>query len=81
MCVANFAAVPHDGYRLGLPPAGAWTEVLNTDADVYAGSGVGNLGAVTATDERLDTASRRRRRSPCRRWPRSGSRPAWPLDS
>jgi 1,4-alpha-glucan branching enzyme len=48
VCVANFAAVPHDGYRLGLPEAGVWDEVVNTDADVYSGSGVGNLGSVTA---------------------------------
>ena len=48
VCVANFAAVPHDGYRLGLPADGVWEEVVNTDADAYSGSGVGNLGAVTA---------------------------------
>ncbi len=47
-CVVNFAAVPHHDYRLGLPVAGAWTEVLNTDAAAYGGSGVGNLGAVEA---------------------------------
>ena len=29
------------------PSAGEWDEVLNTDAEVYTGSGVGNLGAVT----------------------------------
>ena len=40
--------VPHHDYRLGLPAAGAWTEILNTDAEIYYGSGVGNLGAVTA---------------------------------
>ncbi len=50
VCVANFAAVPHLDYRLGLPAAGDWDEVLNTDADLYAGSGVGNLGTVHATD-------------------------------
>jgi alpha-1,4-glucan:alpha-1,4-glucan 6-glycosyltransferase len=50
-CVANFAAVPHEGYRLGLPFAGRWDEVLNTDADAYFGSGVGNFGGVEATDE------------------------------
>ncbi len=50
-CVANFSAVPHHGYRLGLPAAGTWTEVLNTDAETYAGSGVGNLGTVTATED------------------------------
>ena len=47
VCVANFAAVPHGDYRLGLPVGRAWTEVLNTDADGYAGSGVGNLGSST----------------------------------
>jgi 1,4-alpha-glucan branching enzyme len=50
-CVSNFSAVPHHGYRLGLPRSGSWTELLNTDADAYAGSGVGNLGGVQATDE------------------------------
>lgn len=47
-CVVNFAAVPHHDYRLGLPVAGRWEEVLNTDAESYGGSGVGNLGAVEA---------------------------------
>jgi len=51
VCVANFSAVPHHGYKLGMPAAGEWTEVLNTDADGYAGSGVGNMGTVTAVDE------------------------------
>ncbi|MBC9733137.1 1,4-alpha-glucan branching protein GlgB [Nocardioides marmotae] len=48
VCVANFAAVPHEGYRLGLPAEGVWEEVLNTDAETYTGSGVGNMGAITA---------------------------------
>jgi 1,4-alpha-glucan branching enzyme len=53
-CVAvvlNFAGVPHEGYRLGLPFAGEWREVVNTDAEVYSGSGVGNMGAVVAVEE------------------------------
>lgn len=50
VCVANFAAVPHDDYRLGLPGAGEWDEILNTDAEAYSGSGVGNFGAVTAVE-------------------------------
>jgi 1,4-alpha-glucan branching enzyme len=49
-CVVNYAAVPHHDYRIGLPVAGRWSEVVNTDAEVYAGSGVGNVGAVQATD-------------------------------
>ncbi|NCT90676.1 1,4-alpha-glucan branching protein GlgB [Cellulomonas sp. APG4] len=48
--VVNFAGTPHEGYRVGLPQAGGWREALNTDADVYGGSGVGNLGRVEARD-------------------------------
>jgi 1,4-alpha-glucan branching enzyme len=47
----NFAGVPHEGYRLGLPHAGAWDEALNTDASAYGGSGVGNLGRIQATSK------------------------------
>jgi 1,4-alpha-glucan branching enzyme len=47
-CVANFSAMPHENYRVGLPLAGRWLEVLNTDATGYGGSGMGNLGAVQA---------------------------------
>jgi 1,4-alpha-glucan branching enzyme len=50
VCVTNFSAVPHHGVRVGLPSAGTWTEVLNTDAEAYTGSGVGNFGAVTAVE-------------------------------
>jgi 1,4-alpha-glucan branching enzyme len=50
-CVANFSSVPHEGYQLGLPYAGRWDEVVNTDADTYFGSGVGNFGGVEATDD------------------------------
>lgn len=50
VCVSNFAAVPHPDYRIGLPAAGEWEEILNTDAEAYTGSGVGNLGAVTAVE-------------------------------
>jgi 1,4-alpha-glucan branching enzyme len=49
--VTNFAGTPHEDYRIGLPQAGRWREVLNTDAAEYGGSGVGNLGAVDAVDE------------------------------
>nr|WP_237089647.1 alpha amylase C-terminal domain-containing protein [Nocardioides dokdonensis] len=50
VCVSNFSAVPHHGYRLALPATGQWNEVLNTDAEAYTGSGVGNYGAVTAVE-------------------------------
>ncbi|NEW53672.1 1,4-alpha-glucan branching protein GlgB [Nocardia cyriacigeorgica] len=50
-CVYNFAGSAHDKYRVGLPTAGRWTEILNTDAVEYGGSGIGNLGAVVADEE------------------------------
>lgn len=51
LCIVNFAGRPHDDVRFGLPLAGRWREVLNTDAAEYGGSGVGNFGGVDATDE------------------------------
>ena len=48
--VANFTPVPRHGYRIGLPWPGWWREILNTDAEIYGGSGVGNLGGVAAND-------------------------------
>ena len=47
----NFTPVVREGYRIGLPHPGVWREILNSDATVYGGSGVGNLGAVVAKDE------------------------------
>lgn len=49
--VFNFSGVVHSGYRLGLPFAGRWREILNTDAVDYGGAGVGNLGGVDAINE------------------------------
>jgi 1,4-alpha-glucan branching enzyme len=48
LVVCNLTPVPRYGYRMGVPQAGAWRECLNTDSAFYAGSGVGNLGAVQA---------------------------------
>ncbi|MCZ4562767.1 1,4-alpha-glucan branching protein GlgB [Rhodococcus sp. IEGM 1401] len=48
-CIFNFSGTEHGSYRVGLPEPGRWTEILNTDATEYGGSGVGNLGEVTAT--------------------------------
>jgi 1,4-alpha-glucan branching enzyme len=46
--VCNFTPVPRDGYRIGVPYPGRYVERINTDAQDYGGSGVGNLGAVDA---------------------------------
>jgi 1,4-alpha-glucan branching enzyme len=46
--ISNFTPVPRHGYRIGLPHAGRWREILNSDAAVYGGSGDGNGGSVLA---------------------------------
>jgi 1,4-alpha-glucan branching enzyme len=48
LMVANLTPVPRYGYRLGVPMAGWWREVLNTDATSYGGSGMGNGGRTPA---------------------------------
>ncbi len=42
----NYSGVRLEGYRLGVPHAGAYREVLNTDAAIYGGGNAGNLGLV-----------------------------------
>ena len=46
----NFTPIPRPSYRIGVPRAGFWAEVLNSDAADYGGSGVGNLGGVHSAD-------------------------------
>ena len=49
--VCNCTPAPRPDYRIGVPHGGTWTELLNSDAAEYGGSGVGNMGRVLATDE------------------------------
>ncbi len=42
VCVCNFSDAVRRGYRVGLPHGGPWSELVNTDAARYGGSGVGN---------------------------------------
>jgi 1,4-alpha-glucan branching enzyme len=46
LAVCNFTPVPRYEYRVGVPFAGFWKELLNSDAKEYEGSGQGNLGGV-----------------------------------
>jgi 1,4-alpha-glucan branching enzyme len=48
VAIFNFTPVPRINYQIGVPKAGRWTELLNSDAPLYGGSGQGNLGAVDA---------------------------------
>jgi len=48
--VCNFTPIERRDWRCGLPFAGRWRELVNSDAQIYGGSGLGNLGAVQAKD-------------------------------
>ena len=45
-CIANFSPAVHHDFRVGLPQAGVWHEIINTDAQAYGGTGQGNGGQV-----------------------------------
>ena len=47
LVVCNFTPVPRDNYQVGVPFDGYWEEELNSDAEIYCGSGKGNLGGVS----------------------------------
>ena len=46
VAIANFAPAVRADYRVGMPFAGSWVEVLNTDASEFGGSGVQNAGRI-----------------------------------
>lgn len=48
LVVCNFTPVPRENYLIGVPRGGFWKEMLNSDADFYGGSGIGNAGGVEA---------------------------------
>ena len=66
--ISNFTPVLRDDYRVPLPQAGRWREIINTDADDYGGSGKGNGGLGRG---RRRTEAGASRRCCCRRWRRS----------
>ena len=45
IAIVNFTPVPRDGYRIGVPAAGGYTELINSDSGIYGGSNLGNGGA------------------------------------
>ncbi len=53
LVLCNFTAEPVPRLRVGLPLAGRWREILNGDAAIYGGSGMGNLGGVEAQRQPL----------------------------
>lgn len=51
LVVLNFTPVPRTGYRIGVPAAGIYREIFNSDSTYYGGSNVGNLGNITSVSE------------------------------
>jgi len=50
VCVSNFTPLVRAGYRIGVPQKGTYSELLNTDAEEYGGSGVGVSGQIHTED-------------------------------
>ena len=50
-CVANLTPVPREGYRVGLPWAGEWQVLLDTNATYFGGTGMGGARAAWAGDD------------------------------
>ena len=50
LAVGNYSGALRAGYRVGVPKAGAWTEIINTNSVYYGGGGQGNEGGRTAED-------------------------------
>ena len=48
IAVFNCTPVPRHDYRVGVPKIDRWEEILNSDAEAFGGSGMGNLGGVMA---------------------------------
>ncbi|MDQ7004018.1 MAG: alpha amylase C-terminal domain-containing protein, partial [Ghiorsea sp.] len=49
--VLNLTPVPRENYRLGVPQAGLYKEIMNTDAEAYGGSNLGNSGSIEADNQ------------------------------
>ncbi|WP_040726118.1 1,4-alpha-glucan branching protein GlgB [Thiomicrorhabdus sp. Kp2] len=50
VCVFNFTPVPREHYRIGLPQAGNYIEVLNSDSEIFGGANIGNAGLVISQE-------------------------------
>jgi 1,4-alpha-glucan branching enzyme len=50
LAVSNMTPILRADYRIGVPSAGLWHEILNSDAEIYGGSNTGNGGAVHTED-------------------------------
>ncbi len=55
VCVANFSGSLYEDIPIGVPRAGTYVEILNTDAKEYGGHGNGNLGELPSSPQECDS--------------------------
>jgi 1,4-alpha-glucan branching enzyme len=53
LVACNFTPVPRLGYLVGVPHGGYWRELLNSDGNLYGGSGIGNMGGTEAMNQSI----------------------------
>ena len=49
--VCNFSAQLYADYAIPFPKAGRWREIINSNSDIYGGSGIGNLGRIETGED------------------------------
>ncbi|MBP0120744.1 MAG: alpha amylase C-terminal domain-containing protein [Nitrospira sp.] len=49
LCIGNFTPVPRYNYQVGVPTAGSYRALLNSDASAYGGSNLGNRGGLQSS--------------------------------
>ncbi len=64
----NFTPVPREGYRIGVPKAGLYRELFNTDSELFGGANLGNAGAVWADEIPFHGRRRQLECDAFRRW-------------
>ena len=53
LVVCNMTPIPRVNYGIGVPRPGHWRELLNTDAEVYGGSNMGNSGGIDTVQTQM----------------------------
>ncbi len=55
LVIGHFTPMVRENYRIGLPSAGHWREILNTDSSFYGGSNIGNVNGVNTESVEYDS--------------------------
>ena len=50
ICVFNFTPIPRENYSIGVPKPGFYSELVNSDAEIYGGTNIGNTGGIQSQE-------------------------------